>query len=1060
MARAHTYNLAGTIAGLFTRNRPLSLVVLIGIIAAGIAGYVLTPKQYNPEISRPAFEISVAYPGASAQEVERVVTGELVEKMHEIEGVDEVRARSYEGGRSVATVIYEVGTDVETAKVRTFTQIEQHLHFAREPIEEPTVRVLDTDDVPVFTAAFTSGVQSQEAVRRDVAAIADAVREVPDVANVSIVGGAPPALVIESDLNRMQARDVGLNDITRAIERNNQLRLTGALEEGDRLTAVSVDGRITDPATAERITLVGGVQLSSIADVYAGYAKDNASVRFAFDEQGERPAVYLSAAKAAGSNAPTVTGAIRKRVERELERPRYDGLSYEVVRDSGRVATDAIFGLGSNLLISIAIVGAVLFTFLSARPALVAMAAIPTTFLLVLFTGYIAGETINRITLFALILSLGLLVDSATVVVENIHRHLSERPDGDRRELISSAVHQVGVGLLLSTITSVIVFLPVGFVTGMMGPYMGPIAFFVPVALIAALGVAFVITPFLSREFIRPQRAAGGAGALFDRISNGYAALLHRILYSDVLRTRVLRSLLLVLLVVLVFPVVQLVHFQMLPKADKQQYYIYIDLEQGSDAAATDRVARDVERAVFQDGAVTSVQSFIAEPAVVNFSGLFKRMHHRDDPHQATLRVNLTHPSERARSSNDIARAARERIHAAVSVGEHGVIRVVEDPPGPPVLATFVGKVKSDDQALREQVAGALADELSRVPQAVDIDTSVPYAQPKLSFAVDRTAADIYGVDTKTVADAVAAAMGETHVGQYHTADAREYTPISLRVPEAHRNSDGVFASVPVTNERGELVPLDAVVTRTYTRTAPPIYSEDHEQLAYVTAETDGRSIVYVMLDTFGRLDAVADTVGGEVSDVGLFGATITAGDGSQVRIDWGGEWQMTLENFRDLGLAMLVAFFAVYIILVGYYRSFGIPLLIMATVPFAMVGILPGFAVMDALFGTFLTATALIGFIALIGIVVNNAIIYLEYVRELAPQYDDVRDALVEAGRVRLRPIVLTSLTTVLASITIALDPVWSGLAWSIVFGLSLSALLTLVIFPILYVRFIAKTD
>jgi multidrug efflux pump subunit AcrB len=442
---------------------------------------------------------------------------------------------------------------------------------------------------------------------------------------------------------------------------------------------------------------------------------------------------------------------------------------------------------------------------------------------------------------------------------------------------------------------------------------------------------------------------------------------------------------------------------------------------------------------------------------VVNFSGLFKRMHHRDEPHQATLRVNLTHPRERSRSSNDIARTARERIHAATSVGEHGVIRVVEDPPGPPVMATFVGKVKSEDRALREQLAGALADELSHVPEAVDIDTSIPHAQPKLSLSVDRTAADIYGVDTAVVADATAAVLGETTIGQYHTAGAWEYAPISLRVPEVQRNSDTVFASVPIRNSSGELVPLNAVTTREYTRSVPSIKSEDHEQLAYVTAETDGRSIVYVMLDIFGRLDTVANSVDGHLSDFGLFGATITTGNGHDVRIDWGGEWQMTLENFRDLGLAMLVAFFAVYIILVGYYRSFGIPLLIMATVPFAMVGILPGFAVMDALFGTFLTATALIGFIALIGIVVNNAIIYLEYVRELAPQYDDVRDALIEAGRVRLRPIMLTSLTTVLASITIALDPVWSGLAWSIVFGLSLSAVLTLIIFPILYVRFIA---
>jgi multidrug efflux pump subunit AcrB len=1054
-------NIAGRIARAFTFNRPLSIMVVLSIIIAGATMYMLTPKQYNPEIIRPAFQVVVDYPGARADEVEKYVTLELVEKIQDLSGIDEITARSIDGGRAEVTVIFDVGEDLEASKVKLFSQMQQHLDLIKGSMSEPSIQTIHTDDVPILVFAFRSDAVSQNVVRDGVIEIMNELKTIPGVANLQVHGGQERALTIVLDLDEMRAKGVVVSDVVYALEATNIKQPTGGIKDGTRVIALDVDSTVKNAEEAKEIVVGEGIFLGDIARIEDGYAEKSSFVFFN-SGSGNDDAVYLSIAKRAGENAPAVSQLVHDRLGSIVSQEQYSSLVYDTVRDDGAVAQKEILGLGSNLITSIVIVGIVLVLFLSIRPALVVMIAIPMTLLLVFIAGYLFDQTINRITLFALILSLGLLVDSATVVVENMYRHVQRSPK-EREHAIVHAVHQVGVGLILSAVTSIVVFLPMNYITGMMGPYMGPIAFFVPVSLAMSLLVAFVVTPFLGNIMLKKPKDGEvekipKTAQMFETLAQWYADKLKTILYNERLQKVFVRGFFTLLIIVMLFPVVKLVHFQMLPKADKDQYYIYIDMKEGTDVLETKQFAESVQTLVHTHPEVVSTQLFVAEAPVVDFNGLFKGSNLRSSTHMATIKVNVSPADMRKESSSQIVSETRNMVSGPLVFPEGASVRFVEDPPGPPVQATFVARVQGSDESVRDSIVHIIEDVMRGVPGVVDIDTSIEHAQPRLVVDIDTQKARLYGVLPQHVADTLGVVLGPVELSQYHLEGIQEFSPVELSVARNARDTVDDIDKVDVRSSSGTIIPLSSIATYEYSRTIPVRYSEDLEPTAYVTAETDDRSIVYVVIDAMSQLYGTEDEYGGKFVDWRLFGMTYETASGELYDIEWGGEWEMTLENFRDLGLAMIVAFALVFGILVAQYRSFLMPGLIMTTVPFGLVGILPGFALLDVTAGVYLTATALIGFIALIGIVVNNAILYLEYftdLKERGGKYADDREALIEAGKVRMRPIVLTSLTTVLASITIAGDPVWSGLAWAIVFGLSLSAVMTLFVFPILYTRF-----
>lgn len=1039
-------NFTGRIAAFFLHNKPLSLLILVGVVFLGVFGYMQTPKQYNPEITLPAFQITIPYKGATASEVRDYITRELEEKLSEIPGVDTISSVSYDGGMAVTRVEFFVGEPLEESKVKVFTKVLENLDKKSGTIGEPIIQNISPDNVPMIVFAFTSDTLSQNEVREKVSHLAHALQQEKGVSNILITGGEQKALKIILDPNKLRSQNISPSEVQYAIEKNIPRIPLGTLESATHEYEIELDPAITTAKKAKEILIAPGIMLGDVADVRDGYITSSSSVLL-----NKKDAVYLGIAKRKGENATDVANAIYNRFQQEIVKNDYDFLSTKIVRDDAQKATSEIRGLGINLLQSILIVGIVLFAFLGGRAAFLVALTIPLTLLLVFFAGYFVGQTINRITLFALILSLGLLVDSATVVVENISRHLS-LSKGDKK-VIPHAVSEIGIGLLLSTLTSVIVFLPVSQVGGMMGSYMGPLAFFVPMALLFSLLIAYISTPFLSSIFFSGTHVPK-ENMFFDRLSEKYAKILSGILKNPKKQKRILITIFSLLFAVFLLPLTAIVPFQMLPKSDQNQIYITIDLPEGSSATATQVVASEVAHTIEKNKLVLSTQTYTAVPPVIDFNGLYRGFSGRSASYQSTLKVNLVPADNRKESTEEVAIIVRKELKNILAEHKNITTRVVEEPPGPPVQATLVAKVKGSNTKDRITFSKQIEALFQQTKSVVDIDSSHKNDAKKISIAIDFQKAKQANISSADLAAALSLVGGEQTILEFHPKHSVEPAFVELSFPPPSRSSQQNLADIFVKNANGQMLPVLEFVHVLETTKTQPIFFDTHEETTFITAEMEKRSVVYAAINIISAVLKQHTFGDYSVDSWNLFRINLKNPSGETLALEWGGEWKMTLENFRDLGLAMIAAFFLVYAVLVAQFRKFLVPLLIMATIFLAFIGILPGFAVLNFFFGIPLTATGLIGFIALMGIVVNNAIIFLEYLETLKNKKMPIEDALVEAGKTRLRPILLTSLTTVLGSLTIAADPVWSGLAWTIVFGLSFSALLTLVVFPILYVR------
>ncbi len=1045
------------ISHFFATNRPLSQLLLVSIVALGVVAFLVMPKQYNPEIVRPAFVIHFSYDGATTVAARGKMGYELTEALRVLPKIEDINTTIKDGASITSTVIFAVGADKAKVKSDLLTVLAGVEAKAGQAISNLQVQEINPETIPVLQIVFSSPSKTVSEVRELVKSLEPALLAVSGVSGLTTVGGEGRGILVEVDPSTLAAAEVRLATLQNTLQSSQERVVTLGIEGGRYRINATYD------AQADTITELGLLPLSStvrvrdVATIYEGLLPTRSYTLYADKETNAAEVVILAVAKQEGTSAPIVTKAVRERIEQLLTTTnQYQVLTYQVVSDDGIVASDEIMGLTKNLLTSIGIVALVLLLFLSARAALVVLVTIPLTFLSVLGVGLLFDESINRITLFALILSLGLLVDASIVVVDTMYDALRVAHARGRTEnlpaLAASAVKEVGVGLILSAITSVIVFLPMNYITGMMGPYMGPIAFFVPVALIISLIVAIVLTPFIAIQLLKGEEKELALAQYFkrqlSRLTERYIQVLKKIAYNTKVRHGVLAGAMGAFLVALILPIAGLVHFQMLPKADRDQVYVYIDLPQGTAREVTRQFTETVAALALTHEEVRTTQLFVAGAPVPDFNGLFKGAPQRRAPEQATIRLNLTKAVDRPDSSTTITNELRATFVAKLAE-DVAYVRLMEEPPGPPVLATLVAKFSADDLVRQQQAAEQFAAYIAAVPGVVDTYTSVEAAVEELTYTLDREKTLAAGLMTQEVSSWFALTTSPQEISEFVSAKSRELVPIALTVPTEYQYSPLAVGSLPVAGH-----PLASLLTTSYTTRPSATYLEGAIPVEYVTAEVEGRSIVYVVIEIMRGLIR-GDWSGYRVDSWNLFGLTLLATDGSTIDLSWGGEWEMTLENFRDLGLAMLVALFLVYAVLVAQYRSFAVPGFILVTVPLGLVGIFMGFLFLDSLFGIYLTATALIGFIALIGIVVNNAIIYLEYVEQSLAEGVMYTEALIAAGAMRLRPILLTSLTTVLGSLTIASDPVWSGLAWAIIFGLSLSTILTLVIFPSLLITF-----
>lgn len=1056
-------NSIGKISHFFTVNRPLSLLLLGTAVFFGLGSFYLTPKQYNPEIRRPAFAITLSYEGTTANQALDRVAYELVQKIETVPGVEDVYTEIEDGSTIVTTVMFKVGYDSTKAKVDLLSQLDQHRYLAQGFIHEPHVIEINPETIPVLQVVFDSETLPISKLREKVVSLSHTLSTIDNVSEIAVVGGYPQALVVEVDPTKLAAYSLTVEDVRLALMESQYRTVMNGIAYDSHQIEVTYDAQSNSPAEIGALEIHNGILVRDVAIVYEGHAGTRSYVLHKSTTDKEfHESIMLSVSKVEKSSAPNVTKQVLEKLEETIENESYRDVTYTVVSDDGKTASKEIYGLTKNLVSSIVIVAAVLFVFLSIRAALVVLVAIPVTLLVVFGLGYLFGETINRITLFALILSLGLLVDSAIVVVENIYSHIRKK-DGteeSREKVIAGSVHEIGVGLLLSMVTSVIVFLPMRYITGMMGPYMGPIAFFVPAALIVSFFVAIIITPFIASYLIRANEKETKFNALVERgvgaITASYTRFLGSILREKKRQRFILFGTAGLFLLSIFLPLSGLVHFQMLPRADQNQFYVYVDLPEDTALEKTRFETVKVANLLSSDRVVESIQVFAGQPPILDFNGLFKGAQNRAHTYQATLRVNLIPAESRRESSSDIVSRFRKDLLERYPETAHHT-RFLEEPPGPPVQATLVAKVFSKDEPLRTDVSKklhALFGEVSGV-----VDRYVKDAEPvgRVSFILDQGAARERGVSAQSINRVVSLMYQPREVTEYVATESGEYSPMFLSLSPEYRKTAADIDLLSVRSADGSMVPVSSVVKTDYVLRPKTIYLEDASLVKYVTAEIEGRPVIYTVVDLIRKINA-GGLPGYTIENWNLFRIELKNTAGENVTLKWGGEWKMTLENFRDLGIAMIIALLLVYAVLVGQYNRFATPAYILVTVPLGLIGILWGFFVLDTVFNVYLTATALIGFIALIGLVVNNAIIYLEYVEQALAEGADFEKALLAAGEVRLRPIALTSLTTIFGSLTIAGDPVWSGLAWAIVFGLSLSTIMTLVIYPTLLAYFTAK--
>ncbi len=1060
---------AGRIVRLFLSNRELSILTIIVLTGWGLLSFILMPKQYNPEIVAPAFTITTTFPEANSEEVYELITRPLEDKIAELPGIDEIMSESRNGGLSIVTVKFFVGSDQEAAKISLNQKLRDNIAAKPASAGEPLIQSIDPDDVPILDIGLSSPDLSESSLRKLAFDVADELKQAEGVSKYEISGGRTNHLQVELDADKLRAEHIDGSQVIAAIRAHNDIFTTNTLRNDERAPIVNVSGNIADADTLQQIVLrrTGDhiLRLGDVANVNLGPGTITDSVSLRNGTDPGYPVVHIALSKLKGTNATDVSDNIREHLETLQGSMIPTDVETTILNDEGKTANDEISKLTFDLIKSIVIVGILLAVFLGLRNALIASISIPLVLLAVFGMGLLAGETVNRITLFALILSLGLLVDDAIVVVENIARYFRLYPEEKKMALIIRAVDEVGGALTLSTFTMALAFLPMAFVTGMMGPYMGPIPFFVPVALLASLVFSLTLNPFLALLFSKKEsgqtKPAYENGRFFRGlrfIEARYASFLARLLASPKQRNIFLGTTLGALIISLILPLSPLVPFRMLPKADKDQFFLYLDLPENTSLMTTSATVHNLETLIASEPGVTTIETFIGQAPIVDFNGLFKGSAARVGEHQATLKVHLTPHTERDRMSEDIALSLRHRADTFLDEFPDATLRFIEDPPGPPVLATLLIKVKGGDTAGREAVSQDIEALLSETAGVVDIETSLPDHVLGYTYAVDHEQAGLLGIAPQTIAATLSTALSGTPVGLYHETGSdtlrkpeQEYIIVRFRPEDRAYETD--LNRIELLAADGRTVPLLSVLEKTDQSLPETILSDERERTLYLSGEMEGRSVVYAVLDLFSALRDYRLADGqGKLTDWSLLGFEYTDQVGERYSIEIGGEWKLTLEVFRDLGLAMAVAIFLIYFVLAAKTESLFISLLIMVSIPLGLIGVLPGFAVLQIVKGTYFNATSMIGVIALAGLAVKNAVIYLEYLEPLKRSGTPIAEALIETGRIRLLPIVLTSLAAILGSFTIASDPVWEGLAWAIIFGLAASTFLTLLVFPVLY--------
>ena len=1073
--------IAGRLAATFVGSK-LTIIAILASILLGLFSVWQLPREEEPQIKVPMIDVHVAMPGATAAEVANRVTRPMEKLLWEIPGVEYLYSTSSPGG-ALVIVRFVVGTDIEAALVRLNQKLQANFDRIPRGVSAPLVKPRSIDDVPILALTLHSARYDHLELRRLAAQLEEVVKSVPQVAETTLIGGVRRAVRVQFEPAALAARGLTPAEVTAALQAANRRGQAGSRPFANTEVLLETGTFLRD-ATEVGAVVVGvfehrPIYLRDVATILDGaeepanyvlHGRGGAPIenRKSKIENPLEAAVTLSVAKRPGANAIDVVDAVLAKVDgvRGTLLPAEVGLA--ITRDYGHTAAEKSNELLLHMGIAVFGVALLILFFLGWRESLVVLLAIPTTLALTLLVFYLYGYTLNRITLFALIFSIGILVDDAIVVVENIVRHI-RLPGAAQKPLTQvalEAVDEVGNPTILATWAVIAAILPMAFVGGLMGPYMRPIPIGSTAAMLFSLVIAFTVTPWAAIRVLRRRAVAeehlseaGRAALTFDHDhapDDWFTRLYHRVMgpLLDVRRWRwaFLGGIAFLLLAAMSLVPFGAVQVKMLPFDNKSEFQIILNTPEGTTLEQTTRIAQEMGEALRGVPEVRDYQIYAGTAAPFNFNGLVRHYFERRGPNVADLQVNLVGKDERSDQSHAIAKRVRPLV-AAIAEKHGAVVAVAEVPPGPPVLQSIVAEIYGPDEEQRVALAQEIRAILARTAGVVDLDWYVEAPQPKVRFVVDRAKAALHGVSEASIAAALGLAAQGSAIDLLHVPAEREDVPLVLELPAAARAHPEALLALQLRSDRdpaAPLVPLSELVRLERTTGERNIYHKNLQPVTYVTADAAGvvESPAYAMFAADKEIRALdARRFGATEAKLPIFHLNLPT-DGQALALKWDGEWHITLEVFRDLGLAFAAVLVLIAMLMVGWFRSYVTPLVVMAAIPFSLIGILPAHWAM----GAFFTATSMIGFMAGAGIVVRNSIILVDFIELRRSHGLSLRDAVIEAGAVRFRPMLLTALAVVVGASVILADPIFQGLAVSLMFGEIASLLISRLAVPVLY--------
>lgn len=1059
---------SGNIAKAFLQSK-LTILLMFAFLLIGGYSTFLIPREEEPQIQVPMADIFIGYPGASPKDVETKVSAPLEKMISNVKGVEYVYSTSMQG-QAMLIVQFYVGEDVERSLVKLYSELMKNMDKMPQGVTLPLIKTRAIDDVPVLGLTLWSDKVDDYQLKQIGQQLDNEIKKIPDVSAVSVLGGRSREIKVILDKNKMAANRIDFLSLSKQIQGSNVQLHSGDLLKQD--TAFSVEtGNFLSSADDVGNLVVGinqgqPVYLKQIAQVEEGAETPNQYVLFGYGKADAKnagtyksnyPAITLSVAKKKGADAMKLSEQILNKVEHLKKELLPNDVHLTVTRNYGETASDKVSELLFHLFIAIVVVTLFVMLAMGWRGGLVVFLSVPVTFALTLFAYYFMDYTLNRITLFALVFITGIVVDDSIIIAENMHRHFKMKKLPPLKAAIY-AINEVGNPTILATFTVIAAVLPMAFVSGMMGPYMSPMPIGASIAMLLSLIVALTLTPYLGYIFLREKEKKGvvheesKAEVLEDsRIYKIYRSSILPLLESRKKRWATILSIVAVLLLTLSMFYTKAVAVKMLPFDNKNEFQVIIDMPEGTTLEKTQAVAKDIASYVSGQPLVTSYQSYIGTSAPISFNGLVRHYDLRRGNNVADIQVNLVAKEDRNLQSHAIAKEMRIPIQK-IAKKYNANVKIVEVPPGPPVLSTLVAEIYGPDYKEQIKIADQLKGLFNKTNDVVDVDWMVEADQPEYYFEVNKEKAMHYGIATAQIVATVNGALSGMTVGNISQPSAFDQTPIRLQLSDADKSSLDDILDLNVIGMAGNAVPVKDLITVTKRIKEKSIYRKNQKEVVYVLSDMAGdlESPSYAISAISDQLGSVKVPKGYSLKEEYTHQPEME----DNYSLKWDGEWQITYEVFRDLGIAFAVVIIMIYILIVGWFQNFTVPLVMLAAIPLSLIGIVLG----HWMFGAYFTATSMIGFIALAGVMVRNSILLIDFTNIRLKEGVPLKQAIIEAGAVRTTPILLTAGAVALGAVIILFDPIFQGLAISLMGGTITSTFLTLLVVPLLYYKMMRK--